>query len=125
MKTAPAKKPTSIDEYIKGCPRDAQAALKQVRLAVREVAPEAVETISYQMPALKLRGRILVYFAAHTHHIGLYPAPVEAFAKEFARYETSKGTVRFPLDKPMPVALIKKVVKYMAKEVEAKTKARR
>jgi len=121
-KAAPAKTPTTTDEYIKAAPKDAWDALKQVRQLVREVSPEAVESISYQMPAFKLHGRVLVYFAGHTHHIGLYPAPVEAFAKEFARYETSKGTVRFPLDKPMPVALIRRVVRYMAREVEAKTK---
>ncbi|MBI5290071.1 MAG: DUF1801 domain-containing protein [Chloroflexi bacterium] len=125
MKTAPAKKPTTIDEYIKAAPKDARDALKHVRQAIREVAPDAQEKISYQMPAFKLHGRILVYFAAHTHHIGLYPAPVEAFAKEFAKYETSKGTVRFPLDKPMPLPLIKKVVRHMAKEVEAKAKAKK
>ena len=121
-KAAPAKTPTTIDAYIKAAPKDAWDALKQVRQLVREVSPEAVESISYQMPAFKLHGRVLVYFAGHTHHIGLYPAPVEAFAKEFARYETSKGTVRFPLDKPMPVALIRRVVRYMAREVEAKAK---
>ena len=123
MKTAaPTKKPTTVDEYIAGFPKATRDALLQVRQAIRGVAPDAQESISYQMPAFKLHGRILVYFAAHTHHIGLYPAPVEAFAKEFARYETSKGTVRFPLDKAMPVALIRRVVRYMAREVEAKTK---
>ena len=121
-KAAQTKTPTTIDEYIKAAPKDAWDALKQVRQLVREVSPEAVESISYQMPAFKLHGRVLVYFAGHTHHIGLYPAPVEAFAKEFARYETSKGTVRFPLDKAMPVALIRRVVRYMAREVEAKAK---
>ncbi len=114
-----------VDAYIAGFPKDVQDGLRQVRQAIRDVAPDAEESIAYRIPAYKLHGRALVYFAGYARHIGLYPVPAEAFAKEFAKYETSKGTVRFPHDKPMPLPLIKKVVRHMVKEVEAKGKVKK
>ena len=107
----------TIDEYIATFPKNVQSNLEEMRQAIREVAPEAVETISYQMPAFKLNG-ILVWFAAHKNHVGFYPkaSAIEAFKKELSAYETSKGTVQFPMNKPLPFDLIKKMVKYRVKE---------
>ena len=107
----------NIDEYIAGFPEDIQAILQNLRRVIREAAPEAQETISYSMPAFKQNG-ILVYFAAFKDHIGFFPTSsgISAFTKELAPYDTSKGTVRFPLDKPLPVNLIKKIVKFRAQE---------
>ena len=97
--------------------------MKKIRHTVRKAAPDAVETISYQMPAFKQNGRNLIYFAAWKEHIGLYPTPsgTMAFKKELAQYKVTKGSVQFPLNKPIPYALIGKIVKYKAK-VEDKNK---
>ena len=113
----------NIDEYIAGFPEDIQAILQNLRRAIHEAAPESQETISYSMPAFKQNG-ILVYFAAFKDHIGFFPTSsgVSAFSKELAPYDTSKGTVRFPLDKPLPVNLIKKIVKFRAQENRNKKK---
>lgn len=107
----------TVDEYIGAFPRNIQGILEKMRQAIRESAPDAEETISYQMPAFRLNGN-LVYFAAFEDHIGFYPtsSPMEAFKKELSPYETSKGTIRFPFDKPIPFGLIKKIVKYRVKE---------
>jgi uncharacterized protein YdhG (YjbR/CyaY superfamily) len=107
----------TVDEYIATFPKNVQAVLQEVRLAIKEAAPEAKEAISYQMPAFKLNG-ILVWFAAHKNHIGFYPrvSAIEAFKKELSGYEVSKGTVKFPLDKPIPLDLVKKIVKFRVKE---------
>jgi len=107
----------NIDEYIAGFPEDIQVILQNLRRVIHEAAPEAQETISYSMPAFKQDG-ILVYFAAFKDHIGFFPTSsgISAFTKELATYDTSKGTVRFPLDKPLPVNLIKKMVKFRAQE---------
>ncbi|MGZ4886556.1 MAG: iron chaperone [Candidatus Aminicenantales bacterium] len=116
------RKPSqTIDEYIAACPKDVRILLKILRKAIRLSAPGAEETISYQMPAFRLHG-ILVYFAAFKNHIGFYPtsSAIEAFKKELSPFETSKGTVRFPLDKPIPVALVKRIVRYRVKEVTKK-----
>ena len=101
MKTPP---PKTIDEYIAGFPADVQRIMEQVRATIRKAAPEATESISYRIPTFKLHGSYLVYFAGHTRHIGVYPAPVDAPAlkKELAPYAAGKGTVQFPLDKPIP-----------------------
>ena len=109
--------PKNIDEYIAGVPDDVQAILKKIRQTIRKAAPEAEEKISYQIPSFALHGR-LIYFAAFKKHIGLYPAPrgAEKFKKELAAYEGGKGTVRFPLDKPIPYGLITRIVKFRAKE---------
>jgi uncharacterized protein YdhG (YjbR/CyaY superfamily) len=107
-----------MDEYIAGFPNDVQEILEQIRMTIRKAAPEAEETISYQIPTFTLKGKYLVYFAAYKKHIGLYPAPrgSERFKKELSLYAGGKGTVRFPLDKPIPFGLIKKIVKFRVKE---------
>jgi uncharacterized protein YdhG (YjbR/CyaY superfamily) len=106
----------TIDEYIKTAPAEIQPILEKIRQTIRKAAPGAVETISYQMPAFKLNGRNLVYFAAFKNHIGFYPLPagIESFEKELAPYAKSKGTVQFQLDQPIPYELIDKIVKFRA-----------
>lgn len=113
----------NIDEYINSFPPEIQTILGKLRQTIRDSAPGAVEAISYQMPAFKLNG-ILLYFAAHKGHIGFYPlaSAIEAFRKELAPYKCSKGTVQFPLDKPLPVELIKKMVAFRAEEQLKKRK---
>ena len=111
-----------IDEYIATFPPDTQRVLEQIRTTIRKAAPAAEETISYGMPTFTLNGRYLVYFAAHKNHIGFYPVPTgnEEFDKDFSSYKISgKGTIQFPLSKPMPLDLITKIVKYRIKEVLA------
>lgn len=110
-------RPTTIDEYIAQYPQDVQQVLLKIRAVIKESAPQAVEKISYQMPAFHLKG-YLVGFAAHTHHIGLYPTPsgIEAFTDELSAYQSSKGAVQFPLDEPMPLELIRKIVKFRVAE---------
>lgn len=113
MKTKEAK---NIDEYIADCPVDLQPLLQKVRTAIRKAAPDAEEAIKYKMPTYVLKGN-LIHFAGYNHHIGLYPGsrPIEAFKDELSKYETSKGTVRLPLDKPIPVGLISKITKFCVK----------
>jgi uncharacterized protein YdhG (YjbR/CyaY superfamily) len=110
--------PKNIDEYIAGFPHDVQEILEKIRMTIRKVAPDAEETITYQMPTFTLKGKHLVYFAAFKKHIGLYPAPLgnAEFKAELAAYEAGKGTVKFPLDKPIPFDLISKIVGFRAKE---------
>ena len=116
--TASRKQFGTIDEYIKTFPDDVQSILEKMRQTIKEAAPEAVEVISYQMPAFKLNGRDLVYFAAWKDHIGFYPIPsgIEAFKKELSSYKQGKGSVQFPIDKPIPYDLVKKIVKYRVTE---------
>ncbi|HEX6180683.1 MAG TPA: DUF1801 domain-containing protein [Chitinophagaceae bacterium] len=116
-----ATKPATIDDYIAGFPKDVQKALQQVRETIQKAAPKAEETISYAMPAFKQNGN-LVYFAAWKEHIGFYATPTgnSAFKTDLAGYKTSKGAIQFPLDKPMPVQLITKLVKFRVKENEEK-----
>ena len=114
-----------IDDYISKFPDDVQAILEKVRETIRRAAPEATETISYMMPAFRQHG-ILVYFAAWKKHIGLYP-PISgdtALAKTVARYAGPKGNLQFPLDEPMPLDLIERIVKLRVKQDEAKAAAR-
>ena len=123
---AKAKKPTDIDGYISQFPADVRAALRDVREAIRRAAPDAEETISYQMPAFRQHG-ILVYFAAWKKHIGLYP-PIsgdKALEKAVARYAGPKGNLQFPLDEPMPFALIERIVKLRVKQDAGKAARRR
>jgi uncharacterized protein YdhG (YjbR/CyaY superfamily) len=110
--------PKNIDEYIAGFPTDVQEILEKIRMTIKEAAPEAEETISYQMPTFNLKGKYLVYFAAYKKHIGFYPAPIgnEEFKEELSVYESGKGTVQFPFDKPIPIDLIRKIVKFRIKE---------
>src|SRR6188768_520730 len=112
-------KPGSIDEYIGSFPGHVQEKLKQVRLAIRKAAPGAQETIKYAIPTFVWYGN-LVHFAAYKSHIALYPAPrgSREFKTELARYKGSKGTVQFPLDRPIPLSLVTRIVKYRVKVVE-------
>jgi uncharacterized protein YdhG (YjbR/CyaY superfamily) len=105
----------SIDEYIATFPKDVQKILQQVRETIHTAAPDATEKISYQMPTFYLDGN-LVHFAAFKNHIGFYPAPqgIEAFKEELSKYEGAKGSVQFPLDQPMPLKLITRIVQYRA-----------
>jgi uncharacterized protein YdhG (YjbR/CyaY superfamily) len=109
--------PKDIDEYIALFPQEVQALLEKVRQTIRAAAPEAEETISYQIPTFRLKGN-LVHFAGYKRHIGFYPAPsgVEKFKNELSAYEGAKGSVKFPLDKPIPYNLISKIVKFRVKE---------
>jgi len=108
---------TTIDEYIAQFPHDVQEILKTLRKVIRESAPDATEKISYQMPTFYLHGN-LVHFAAFSRHIGFYPTPsgIEAFKKEIAGYKSAKGSVQFPIDKPLPYDLIMRIVKYRVEE---------
>ncbi len=117
-----------VDTYISLHPENVRVLLEKLRHAIQSAAPKAEEVISYQMPAFKYHG-MLVYFAAYKKHIGFYAVPtgIAEFKKELSVYKTSKGTVQFPLDKPLPLALIKKIVKFRAKENlnKAKEKAKK
>jgi len=110
------KIPENIPEYIAGFPEDVQQLLEEVRNAIKKAAPAATEKISYAMPTYFLEGN-LVHFAAYKNHIGFYPAPsgLEAFEKDIAKYKHSKGAVQFPIDNPIPLALISRIVKYRVK----------
>ncbi len=122
MKTKPST-PIDIDEYIDGFPDNVQSALKKIRAIVREIAPDAKEVIRYQIPTFVLNGN-LVHFAAYKNHIGFYPAPssIDAFRNELSVYETAKGTVKFPLNKPIPYELIAQIVAFRKIENSAKPK---
>lgn len=111
------KKPEDIDSYIASFPKEIQKLLNEVRKAIQEAAPDAEEYIGYGMPAYKVNGPV-AYFAGYEHHIGFYPtgSGIAAFTKEIQKYKNSKGAVQFPLDKPIPVALIKRMVKFKVKE---------
>ncbi len=115
----------NIDDYIRTFPPDTQSILEKIRQTIKKAAPDATETISYQMPAFKLNGKILVYFAAFKNHIGFYPLPsgITTFEKELVPYARSKGTVQFPLDKPIPYDLVEKIVKFRASENMATKKS--
>ncbi|TLZ83956.1 MAG: hypothetical protein E6K05_03060 [Methanobacteriota archaeon] len=109
----------SVDEYIKTFPKEVQSILEKMRQTVKKAAPGVVEAISYQMPTFKLNGKALVYFAAFKSHIGFYPIPsgVEAFKKELSPYKKGKGSVQFPMDQPMPYDLVKRIVRFRAKQL--------
>jgi uncharacterized protein YdhG (YjbR/CyaY superfamily) len=117
--------PLNIDEYIAAFPLETQKLLEQVRQAIREIAPDAQETISYAMPAFKLNGN-LVYFAAYKHHIGFYATPTghEAFKDELSKYKTGKGSVQFPLNQAMPLDLIKRIVAFRVESDKEKMKSK-
>ncbi len=114
----------TIDDYIKIFPQDVESILERMRQTIRKAAPEAVESISYQMPTFKLNGKNLVYFAGYKNHIGFYPVPsgIRAFKKELSQYKTGKGSVQFPIDKPVPYDLVKKIVMFRVKENMKKKK---
>ncbi|MGH2592356.1 MAG: iron chaperone [Anaerolineae bacterium] len=109
--------PKSIDEYIAGFPHDVQEILEKIRVTIRKAAPDAEETIKYQIPTFTLKGN-LVHFAAFKTHIGFYPTStgIEKFKDELAVYEGAKGSVKFPFDQPIPFALISRIVKFRVKE---------
>lgn len=109
--------PKSIDEYIAGFPKDIQEILERIRATIREAAPEAEEAIKYQIPTFTLNGN-LVHFAAFKNHIGFYPAPagIEEFKEELSAYKGAKGSVQFPLDKPIPFDLIGRIVRFRVKK---------
>lgn len=108
----------TTDEYIAQFPENVRTILEELRLAIKESAPEAQETMSYGIPTFDLNGRHLVHFAAYKNHVGFYPTSsgIEAFKRELSSFRTSKGTVQFPLNKPIPLDLVKKIVKYRARQ---------
>jgi uncharacterized protein YdhG (YjbR/CyaY superfamily) len=114
---------SSIDEYHASFPAEIQKLLQQLRQAIRQAAPQATETISYNIPTFKMN-KNLVHYAAHKDHIGFYPASrvITVFKEELTGFRTSKGTIQFPLEEPLPIALIKKIVRYRITEDAAKTK---
>lgn len=111
------KKAKSIEEYIADFPKDVQVILEQMRAIIKKAAPEAKETINYAIPTFTLNGN-LVHFAAFKNHIGFYATPTgnEAFKKELSAYKVGRGSIQFPIDEPLPVTLITKMVKYRVKE---------
>ena len=119
----PAK---DIDEFIAGYPENIQKILKKIRATIRKAAPKAEETINYGIPTFTLNGN-LVHFSAFKKHIGFYPAPsgIENFKTELSAYESAKGSVKFPLDQPIPFDLITKIVKFRGKENLKKAKQNR
>jgi uncharacterized protein YdhG (YjbR/CyaY superfamily) len=118
--------PRNIDEYIAGFPHDVQEILEKMRLTIRKAAPDAEETIKYQIPTFTLKGNLLS-FAAYKKHIGFYPAPAgnEKFRKELSIYRTGKSSIRFLLDKPIPFGLISRLVKFRVKEHLERATAKR
>jgi uncharacterized protein YdhG (YjbR/CyaY superfamily) len=119
MKTNPSTAPKDIDDYIARFPADVQRLLGRVRDTIRKAAPGAKEAIKYQIPTFTL-GENLVHFAAYQKHIGFYPGPsgIEHFKKELSRFEGAKGSVRFPMDRPLPFDLIEKIVKFRVREAK-------
>lgn len=117
MKDSKNKPTDPIKEYISGCPEEVQPLLNEIRKAISQAAPDAIEKISYKMPTYYLKGN-LVHFAAQSRHIGFYPAPsgIEAFRDELKDYKTSKGAIQFPYHKPLPIELIKKIVRFRVTE---------
>ncbi len=113
-----------IDKYISGFPIEVQEILQQIRTIIKETAPEVTESIAYGMPAYKTNGKPLVYFAGYKNHIGFYATPSghENFAKELSQYKQGKGSVQFPLNKPIPNDLIREIVKFRVEENEMRKK---
>jgi uncharacterized protein YdhG (YjbR/CyaY superfamily) len=117
--------PTTIDDYISGFSEEIQRRLKEIRATIRAAAPEAKEAIKYSMPTFVLH-RNLVHFAAHTNHIGFYPAPsgIDMFKEELARYKGAKGSVQFPYEEPVPLELIRKIVTFRVQEEFSKAESK-
>jgi uncharacterized protein YdhG (YjbR/CyaY superfamily) len=115
--TSTKARPKSITEYINAAPKEAQKKLREMRACIREAAPGAKEGLKWGMPAFSYR-RILVTFAAFKHHIGFYPTPsaVRAFAKDLSKFATAKGSIQFPLEKPLPIPLIRKITAFRVRE---------
>ncbi len=121
-----SKKFTTVEEYISTFPAETKKLLKEMRKAIKQAAPDAEELISYNMPAFKQEGA-LVYYAGYKHHIGFYPTSsgIAVFKKEFSNYKNSKGAVQFPIDEPLPLDLVTKIVKYRVKENVLKAKMKK
>jgi uncharacterized protein YdhG (YjbR/CyaY superfamily) len=117
MKATSNTKFKTVDEYLSAVPANTKGILEKLRKTIKQVAPQAEELISYNMPAFKLNG-MLVYYAAYKDHIGFYPTPsgIEAFKKELSDYEGAKGSIKFPIDRPIPFDLISKIVKFRVRE---------
>jgi uncharacterized protein YdhG (YjbR/CyaY superfamily) len=117
--------PENIDEYIAGFSKDVQKLLQKMRATIRKAAPDAEETIKYHIPTFTLKGN-LVHFAAFKNHIGFYPAPmgIAEFKDELSGYESSKGTIRFPLDEPIPLDLVSKIVRFRVEKNLEKAEAK-
>jgi uncharacterized protein YdhG (YjbR/CyaY superfamily) len=115
--TTKKPKPNTVTEYIDAAPKETRKKLREMRSTIRAAAPEATEGLKWSMPAYTGK-RILVTFAAFKNHIGFYPTPsaVEAFAKELSGYATAKGSIQFPLDKPLPLSLIRKITAFRVRE---------
>ena len=127
LKSGDRSRVTTIDDYIDAQPVKARPALQRVRRAIRKAVPDAEETISYSIPAFRLHGRILLYFAGWKEHSSIYPASdamVAAFDGELDAYRVSKGTLRFPMAQPVPVALIERIAKFRAREAEQRLRAK-
>lgn len=115
------KKYTTVAEYLLDIPEQTIERIDELQAAIKAAVPAAEEAISYNMPAYKLNGKVLVYFAAYAKHVGFYPtaSPMVVFADELSKYNTSKGAIQFPLDKKIPATLVKKIVKHrIAEEAE-------
>jgi uncharacterized protein YdhG (YjbR/CyaY superfamily) len=115
--TRPKTRPNSITEYIAAAPKEARKKLREMRACIRKSAPGATESLKWGMPAFSYQ-RILVTFAAHKQHIGFYPTPsaVKAFAKELTKFATASGSIQFPIEKPLPLALIRKITAFRVHE---------
>lgn len=115
--TAKKTRPASVGEYIEAAPKEARKKLREMRACIRKSAPGATEGMKWGMPAFSYK-RILVTFAAHKHHIGFYPTPsaVKAFAKELLNFNTARGSIQFPLEKPLPLPLIRKITAFRVRE---------
>ena len=111
----------SVDQHIADAPPEARPMLEELRALIKAVAPDATERISYGIPTFDLAGKHLVHFAGYAKHVGFYPtgSGIEAFKEELAAYPTSKGTVQFPLDRPLPVDLVRRIVEFRVREIDA------
>jgi len=120
----PTNKFETIDEYVEAFPENVRTILEKLRVTIRKAVPEAVESISYDMPTFKLDGKSLVYFSAWKHHIGFYSIPEgnEGFRKQLSPYAGPKGSLRFPLEKPIPYDLVNKIVRLRLKEIQKEKK---
>jgi uncharacterized protein YdhG (YjbR/CyaY superfamily) len=120
-----ATKFKTVEEYLSAFPATTKSILRKMRSTIKEVVPKADEVISYNMPAFKQNG-ILVWYAAYRQHIGFYPTPaaIKTFAQELRQYKTSKGAIQFPIDKPLPTSLVKKIVRFRVKQNLEKAKAK-